>query len=408
MRRSFVSRLRFGLGACLLLAAGAVTAQPDPTSAAAGRARRLAQLRREVESAHPPAAAEISERLTDLAREYLENNDPAQAIELLSEAVARDPENGTALAHLILAYLKNEDFDFADFYLDQATQTADRRNPDPGVYSTIGDLYAARNRLHEAVSAWDYYLRLGGSEPAVLERLERSRRELSVKQGQRLLSGDHFAIYTDATISEEVAERVEAHLEQEYRSQSEFFGAPLAGGPQVVILYEGRAYFSLVSIPTWVSAIFDGKIRVSLEAPARWTWRLEAVLSHELAHAFIRHLSGGHAPGWLHEGLAQWFEGKRLMRSELREVFSRQPLRKLAEMEGSLAHRGIPAIAQSNYIESLGLIEYLIQERGPGAVACLVRALGAGDPLEEALRRQTGFTSPELLAGFRAWIGLGR
>lgn len=402
-----VSRLRLGIGVCLLLAASVVTAQPDSASAAADRARRLAKLWREVESARPPAAAEISRRLTDIAMEYLGQNDPAQASELLSEAVVRDPDNGIALANLILAYLKNEDFDFADFYLEQATQTADRRNPDPKVYFAIGDLYAARNRLQEAVSAWDYYVRLGGGDPVALAKLERARRELSVKQGQRLLSGDHFALYTDAAISEDVAARVEENLEQEYRTQSEFFGAPLAGGPQVVILYEGRAYFSLVSIPTWVSAIFDGKIRVSLEAPARWTPRLQAVLSHELTHAFIRHGSGGHAPGWLHEGLAQWFEGKRMMRSELRQVFARQPLRTLADMEGSLARRGIPAIAQSNYIEALGLIEYLIQERGPGAVACLVRALGTGDTLEEALVRETGFTSPELLAGFRAWVGLG-
>jgi tetratricopeptide (TPR) repeat protein len=403
-----VRRLRFGIGACLLLAASALTAQPDSTSAAVDRARRLAKLWREVESAHPPAVAEISTRLTDIALEYLGQNDPPQAIELLSEAVARDPDNGNALANLILAYLKNEDFDFAGFYLEQATQTTDRRNPDPQVYLAVGDLYAARNRLREALSAWDYYRRLGGSDPTALAKLEGARRELSVKQGQRLLLSDHFALYTDAAISEEAAAQVEANLEQEYRSQSEFFGAALPGGPQVVILYEGRAYFSLVSIPTWVSAIFDGKIRVSLEAPARWTAALQAVLSHELTHAFIRQVSGGHAPGWLHEGLAQWFEGKRMMRKELREVFDRQPLRSLAEMEGNLAHRAGRAGVRTNYIEALGLIEYLIQERGPGAITCLVRGLGDGDTLEEALRRETGLTSPELLAGFRAWVGLGR
>ena len=36
----------------------------------------------------------------------------------------------------------------------------------------------------------------------------------------------------------------------------------------------------------------------------------ELLLSHELAHAFIRQASGGRAPGWLHEGLAQWAEGQ--------------------------------------------------------------------------------------------------
>jgi tetratricopeptide (TPR) repeat protein len=403
-----VSRVRFGIGICLLLAGSAMTAQPDSTSAAVDLARRLARLRHEIETAHPPAPAAISDRMTDIALAYLKGNDLPEAIELLSEAVGRDPDNGIALGSLILAFLKHEDFEFAGFYLEQAQQTTDRRNPDPGIYLAIGRLYAARNNLEEAVAAWEYYRLLGGRDPAALGELERARRELSVKQGQRLLRSDHFALHTDASISEEVAARVEAHLEQEYRSQSEFFGMPLPGGPQVVILYEGRAYFSLISVPTWISAIFDGKMRVSLEAPAAWTPALEVVLSHELAHAFIRQVSGGHAPGWLHEGLAQWLDGRRILRSEFHEVFARRPLRPLAELEGSLAHRADRASARGNYIEALGLIEYLIQERGPGAIACLVRGLGNGDTLEEALRRETGFTSPVLFAGFRVWAGLGR
>lgn len=403
-----MSRVRFGIGVCLLLAASAMTGQPDSTSAAVDRARRLAKLWREMESAHPPSAAEISTRLTDIALEYLEQKDPPQAIELLSEAVARDPGNGSALANLILAYLKHEDFDFAGFYLEQAAQTTDRRNPDPQIYLAIGDLYAARNRLQEALSAWDYYRRLGGSDPRVLTEVEHVRREFPIGQGQRLLQSEHFALYTDASIPEEMANRVEEHLEQEYRTQSAFFGTELPGGPHVVIVYEGRAYFSLVSVPTWVSGIFDGKIRVSLEAPAKWTAALRAVLSHELTHAFVRHASRGHAPGWLHEGLAQWFEGKRVLRGEFRQMLARQPLYSLAEMEGNLARRADRAATRSNYVEALGLVEYLMQGRGPGAIACVVRGLGQGSTLEEALLRETGFTPAELLAGFRNWAGLSQ
>jgi tetratricopeptide (TPR) repeat protein len=401
-----VSRVRFGIGICLLLAASAMTAQPGSTSEAVDRARRLAKVRREVESAHPPAAAEISTRLTDIALEYFEQNDLPQAIELLSEAVARDPDNGIALAGLILAYLKHEDLEFARFYLELATQTAARRNPDPQAYLAIGNLYAARNRLQEALSAWDYYRRLGGSDPAALAELERVRKELALAQGQRLLRSERFALSTDAAIPEETAARVVEHLEGEYTRQSAFFGRPLPADPQVVILYEGRAYFSLVSVPTWVSGIFDGKIRVSLEAPGEWNQALAAVLSHELTHAFLRHASRGRAPGWLHEGLAQWFEGKRVLRSEFRETFQRQPFYSLSEMEGNLARRGDRTAARGNYLEALGLIEYLMQKRGPGAVACVVRALGEGSSLDEALLRETGDTSAGLLAGFRSWTGL--
>jgi len=391
----------------LLLAAGILAEQPDSSAAKVDRVRRLAELRQKVESGHPPAAAEISTRLTDIALEYQKENDLPQAIELLSEAVGRDPGNGIALANLILAYLKQEDFEFAGFYLELATQTTARRQPNPDVYRTIGDFYAARYRLEDAVTAWDYYILLGGADPSVLARVERTRRELSVTPGQRLLESDHFALYTDSVISPEVAARAEEHLEQEYRRQSNFFADEL-DGRQVVILYEGRAYFSLVSVPTWASGVFDGRIRVSLEAPSAWTPAFQNVLSHELTHAFIRHASGGRAPGWLHEGLAQWFEGKRVLRGEFRQMLARQPFYSLAEMEGNLARRADRAATRSNYVEALGLVEYLMQGRGPGAIACVVSGLGQGSTLEGALLRETGFTPAELLAGFRNWAGLSQ
>ena len=160
------------------------------------------------------------ENLTDIALEYQRGDDLPQAIELLSEAVGRDPDNGIALANLILAYLKDESFEFAGFYLDLATQTTDRSQPSPDVYRTIGDFYAVRHRLEDAVTAWDYYFRLGGADPAVLARVERTRRELSVTPGQRLLESDHFALYADAVISPEVTAKAEEHLEREYRRQS--------------------------------------------------------------------------------------------------------------------------------------------------------------------------------------------
>jgi tetratricopeptide (TPR) repeat protein len=401
MGRSFRRGVCFGL----LLAAGVRAEQTDSSAAKVDRVRRLAELRQKMESAHPPAAAEISTRLNDIALEYQKGNDLPQAIELLSEAVGRDPDNGIALANLILAYLKDEGFEFAGFYLELATQTTDRRQPNPDVYRTIGDFYAARHRLEDAVTAWDYYLRLGGADPAVLARVERTRRELSVTPGQRLLESDHFAFYTDAVISPDVAARAEEHLEQEYRRQSNFFGGGLEGR-QTVILYGGRAYFSLVSVPTWVSGIFDGKIRISLEPVEGWTSQLAAVLSHELAHAFVRYASADRAPGWLHEGFAQWCEGKRITRDEIHDLFRGRPPHTLAEIEGNLTRHGDRAASRANYVQALAIIEYLMQTHGAGSVACIVRDLGAGRSLTEALRLETGSTPEELFRRWKAWAKL--
>jgi hypothetical protein len=47
-------------------------------------------------------------------------------------------------------------------------------------------------------------------------------------------------------------------------------------------------------------------------------------------------------------------------------------------MEGNLARRGDRAAARSNYVEALGIVEFLIERNGAGALACLVRGLGEG------------------------------
>jgi tetratricopeptide (TPR) repeat protein len=393
-----------GVWTFLLLATAVATVRGDPVSAS-DPLRRLTELRREMESSRPPTAAAISARLNDIALEFVEAKDLPQAIELLSEAVGWDPDDGVALANLILAYLKQENFEFARFYLELATETVARRNPDPRVYLAIGDLYSANNRLEDAVTAWEHYRRLGGSDPAALARLERAKRELSVTPGQRVLQSDHFALYTDAAISPEAAARVEAYLERQYRLQSAFFATSLEG-PQIVILYGGRAYFSLVSVPTWVSALFDGKIRVAIQPGGGLVPELEMVLAHELAHAFIRHLSRDRAPRWVHEGLAQWWEGKRILPGEFRRAFGGQPPHSLSEMEGNLARQVDRSTVRAEYTESLGLIEYLIQHHGEGSLVCLLRDLAEGLSMEEAVSREMALTPAGLASAWKTWAGL--
>jgi hypothetical protein len=128
------------------------------------------------------------------------------------------------------------------------------------------------------------------------------------------------------------------------------------------------------------------------------------VLSHELAHAWIRFLSNDRAPGWLHEGLAQWCEGRRLPRRDLKAMFASRPTLPLGELEANLAKRSDFAVARANYIEALGVVEYVAAARGEGALICVLRDLGEGVELPEALTRETGLTPAELVAKWRTWI----
>ncbi len=348
-------------------------------------------------------ARAVAAELEGVGRFYLDRGDTGRAIELLEEAYALDDQNGLVLAELTLAYVRVENFAFARFYLELAEQLVPRAPPD--AYAYLGEVYYSLHRLEDAILAWEQFQRLQGADPKTLRRLLGARQELSVAAGQTYLQTDHFGFFSDPQVSPETVARVSESLEKSYREQEAFFGKGLSGD-QIVILYGGRTYFSLVSVPDWVSGVFDGKIRVSIDPEAQSDSRFEAVLAHELAHAMIRNAAGDAAPGWLHEGLAQWLEGRRRPRSEIREAFRARAPYSLTELDANLARRADRAAARTNYVEALGLVEFLVARRGEGAVACLVRALGDGLPLDEAMRREVGLSSAEMLSRWKAWVGL--
>ncbi|MGH9388623.1 MAG: peptidase MA family metallohydrolase [Vicinamibacteria bacterium] len=367
--------------------------------------KRLLALHRRSEAVRPgtPEARVLCRELGEVGRGYLDAGDPGRAIEILEEAYGWDNDNGLVLAELTLAYVRAEQYPFARLYLELAEERAPHAPPE--IYAVLGEVYYSLNRVEDALLAWELFERLGGEDPRILRRLAHARNELSLAAGQKFLGADDFSLYFDAAVSRETVERIARRLSEVYREQSAGCEARLPAD-QVVILYAGRAYFSLVSIPDWVSGVFDGKIRVCLDPDGGVTPQLQAVLSHELAHALIRQASRDRAPGWLHEGLAQWWEGKRLLRNEFREAMGGRSPFTLDELEGNLARKADRATARASYAQALGLIEYLVQERGMGSLACLLRDLADGIALADALQKETGFSPEQLLSRWKAWAGL--
>jgi len=396
------------VGLPLVLALGALLLAPAPprSEGPADLEKELAALRRRSVAVAPstPAAKELAGELWRIGQAYLEQGETGRAIELLEEAYGLDETNGLVLASITLAYVRAENYAFAHLYLELAERRAPQAPPE--IYGTLGDVYDALNRTEDAVLAWEQFERLHGNDPAILRRLARARQELSISRGQRFLEAENFAIYSDSVIPPPMVEQLAAKLAEAYAAQTRFFGTDL-GATQVVVVYAGRNYFSLVSIPDWVAGVFDGKIRICMNPDTGVTPDLEGLLGHELAHAMIRKASGDRAPGWVHEGLAQWCAGRRLTTHDLREIFSggRRTV-SLSEMEGRLGHKSDRATARASYAEALGLVEYLVQHRGEGTVVCLVKAFAEGLSTEEALRRETGMTGAQLVAAWKSWAGI--
>ena len=158
------------------------------------------------------------------------------------------------------------------------------------------------------------------------------------------------------------------------------------------MLYGGRAFFALASVPDWVSGVYDGKIRVALRSNAEDAGqRSSSVLAHELAHALMRQISGDRAPGWLHEGLAQWLEGRRISRDETRDTVRGRGARSLEELESRFP--GVMDRAQARALLRTEPVAGRVPRRdarGEGTLACVVKSLREGNTLAEALRGETG------------------
>ena len=336
-----------------------------------------------------------------MALGFLDRGQIGRAIELLSEACERDPGSGAALSHLTLAYVKNGDFEFGRVTLDLAAAVP---NASASAFCEIGSLYAQAHRLDDALVAWESCRRLGGPAASIAGPLEVARVELSVMGRTRSLQSGRFVIVADARIPADLLLQVGDYLTaEESRPESFFRSASLS--QQVVVLYAGRTFFTLVSIPDWVSGVFDGKIRIAVDPAAPLTSPLKSVLAHELTHAAIRELSRDRAPGWLHEGLAQWCEGRRALRQDLREAFAHHVVRALRDLEASFARADLEG-ARASYAEALGLVEFLLQQRGSGAVSCLLADLAAGATIDSALSAETGWDSSTLLEAWVRWAGL--
>ena len=108
--------------------------------------------------------------------------------------------------------------------------------------------------------------------------------------------------------------------------------------------------------------------------------------SMKLTHSFVRQETQGHCPQWLHEGLAQWMEGRRTGESAhiLVEMYERRALPPLKALEGSWTEYtgGQAALA---YAWSLAITEYIVANSGTWGVERLLESLAAGSAIEPAL-----------------------
>jgi hypothetical protein len=190
----------------------------------------------------------------------------------------------------------------------------------------------------------------------------------------------HFQL---STVGDWRSERLEretlAALESWYRSYQIAFEIEL-DVPVNVLLYPQHLFHRSTGAPPWADGVYeqDAGIRIATGGVARLERDLERVLAHELAHAFITRRSGGRAPRWLQEGLAQ--------------ALSLPP----TATEAAAVHAPAGSLATLDYTGCLDFVQTLIRAHGVETLMEVLKGLGHGLTLEEAFAAATGATAPQL------------
>ncbi|MCP4252521.1 MAG: hypothetical protein GY775_03755 [Candidatus Scalindua sp.] len=234
----------------------------------------------------------------------------------------------------------------------------------PDVYYVLGELYYAENKLQKAIESWEIS-HLQTPRDAILTKITKAKKELKVDEKLSDKISCNFVLKYDQDDAYS-SELVLNLLINSYNLLAYDFGW-YKNSEFTVILYSRKDYSDILNVPSWAAAIYDGKIRIPFQYATMNIDELESIIRHELTHAIIHRMAGNNVPAWIHEGIAQYKDGvdDSAARELLRQAAATNSLIPISYFkEGFVSFKEDKTKVKIAYAESLGFIEYLIDNYG--------------------------------------------
>jgi tetratricopeptide (TPR) repeat protein len=328
--------------------------------------------------------AELSATADFIAGKFeFEHGNIAQSRQYFESALRFQPDNSTILIYYAALLVRTGNASPAVSYAQRAVRAA----PDsPDAYTILGYAQFSSDHSKEAVASWKRSLALR-PDRKVEQFLAKAQREQNVESEFAQGESSHFVLhYEGKQTSEAFRGQIIAALESDFDDLVRDLGSPPRDNI-LVTLYTEQAFFDVTRAPTWAGAINDGKLRIPINGLNSLTPELARVLKHELAHSFITQLSGGRAPGWLQEGIAQFLEPKSLGGDgrQLSVLFKTQRNIPINILEGSF-QRLAGAQVYVAYAESLAAVSYINDSYGLSDIQRILERIAQGNSTEAALR----------------------
>jgi len=307
--------------------------------------------------------------LNDTGWKLLQSGEADRAAKIFAEALDLQPDEpvlqfGAAVASHLQGRTKD-----ATSRLKRVLEIAPNLTP---ASMLLGQLQYTAGDVTGAIATYERALKHAPNDPDLTTKLGSWRADVDANRGFVESRVDRFRVSFQGHVDKPLAARATELLESSFWRIGRTLGA-YPSDPVVVMLYTEKQFRDITLAPEWSGGVYDGRIRVPAAGAAQKPQLFERVLVHELTHAMVASLAPRGIPTWLHEGLAQHFEGDDVAaaRRRLKAVGVVVPLRYL---EGSFT-RFTADQAMVAYDQSLVIVDTLIQ-RGTVDWNALFRALG--------------------------------
>ena len=243
--------------------------------------------------------------LNDAGWKLVQQRDGARATRIFAEALSLEPDNPILLFGAGSAAYVDRRMKDASAHLQRALNFNPRLTP---ASLLLGEIAYAEGDVTAAITVYEKALTYAPGDQQLTKRLAAWRADSEVHKNFDERQLNRFRVmfqgHADASLARQATEMLNAAFWE--------IGAKLGAYPPdtvTVMLYTEQQFRDVTRAPEWASGIYDGRIRIPAAGANQSLASFERVLTHELVHAMIAGAAPEGVPAWLHEGLAQFFEG---------------------------------------------------------------------------------------------------
>lgn len=323
-----------------------------------------------------PARGQSAAELDAAGWKLLEQGDAAQAAKVFARALAQRPDEPVLLFGAAMSAELRGQRAAAKPWLARALEVHPGFTP---ASQLLGEIFYREGDLDRAIAIYEAALKYVPGNPELTARLKTFRGEADVHSTLIERRDDRFRVLFQGRTDGPLAAQATGLLTKAFWRVGQMLGA-YPSDPVLVMLYTEKQFRDITRAPEWSGGLYDGKIRVPVAGASRSPQLFERVLTHELTHAMVSALAPRGVPSWLHEGLAQYFDGSSVdgARRRLQSHGRRIPLDHLDGGFDDLTTAG----AIVAYDESLVAVRTILERRDISWTEVLYALAGSERPRE--------------------------